>query len=297
MTAPAPRAPVIIPSKSRATTATTPRVLRHLGVPYRLIVEDAQHDEYAAVYGAERLLVLPQRYVEEYDPCVELEPGESRGSGPARNYAWDVAREEGAPWHWLMDDNIQAFYRLHRNKKVQVADGMVLAAMESFISRYENVALAGPDYDFFVPARKDHAPFRLNTRVFSCLLIRTDSDLGWRSRYNEDLDLSIRALKAGWTTVLFHAFLQKKIGTQLMAGGNTEAFYAAEGTWRKSETIVRLHPDVVRHQRRYGRDHHLADFSAWEDRPLRRRPDAEVPPEETWRSVLVPRTPFREVRP
>jgi len=194
-----------------------------------------------------------------------------------------------------MDDNIRGFYRLHQNRKIQVGDGLIFAAMEQFMSRYENVAMAGPQYDFFAPAREAAAPFALNTRLFSCILIRNDLRLRWRARYNEDLDLSIRVLKDGWTTVLFYAFLQMKISTQLMAGGNTEAFYAAEGTRRKSQMIVDLHPDICRHAVRYGRDHHVADFSQWRDRPLIRRPDAEIPDPSVWASSLVPRTPFREM--
>lgn len=275
-----PRFPVYIPSKSRADIATTPHVLDRLGVPFRLVVEDAQHDDYAAVFGAHRLLVLDDQHRAEYDTCLpDLDPDASKGSGPARNFIWDHAASEGHAWHWIMDDNIRLFARLHLNQRHPVADGLIFAAMEDFVLRYRNIAMAGPQYWMFAPSREPKAnPFSLNTRIFSCNLIRNDVPLRWRCRYNEDLDLSIRCLRAGWCTVLFNAFLQWKEPTQQMRGGNTEAFYAAEGTAAKSEMIVRLHPDVCRLARRYGRDHHHADFSRWKDRPLIRRDDVDVDP-------------------
>ena len=48
---------------------------------------------------------------------------------------------------------------------------------------------------------------------------------GWRGRYNEDTDLSLRALKDGWCTVLFNAFLIGKVTTMRMKGGNTDNVY------------------------------------------------------------------------
>lgn len=260
-----------------------------MGVPFRIIVEDHQHDEYAARYGEDRLLVLPRRFQEEYDACMTLAPGQSPGSGPARNFAWEHSLEEGHASHWVMDDNIKLFARLHRNRRVPVGDGLVLAAMEQFVSRYSNVALAGPQYWMFVPSRDPGPPFVVNTRLFSCILIRNDISLRWRCRYNEDLDLSLRVLKAGWATVLFRTFLQWKETTQAMPGGNTEAFYAEEGTLRKSQMIADLHPDICRVVRRYGRWHHQADMSQWRDRPLLRRPDAEVPDPSVWAMQEVPR--------
>lgn len=285
-----PRFPVYIPSKSRAKIATTPHVLDELGVPFRLVVEDSQHDEYAAQFGEHRLLVLPDRYRVAYDTCIpDFDETKSKGSGPARNFIWEHSIEEGHAWHWTMDDNIQLFARLHRNERVPVGDGMIFAAMEEFVLRYRNVAMAGPDYWMFAPSRSAARPFTLNTRIFSCNLIRNDLPLRWRARYNEDLDLSLRVLKAGWCTVLFKAFLQYKTTTQVMPGGNTEAFYAEEGTSPKSEMIVRLHPDVCRLAYRFGRAHHVADFSPWKDRRLVRRDDAPPPDPDRYRMKRVPR--------
>jgi hypothetical protein len=272
-----PTHPVYVPSKSRAAIATTPRVLDRLGVPYRLVIERQQYRAYREHFGDAKLLVLDPTYQLAYDSFDDLGTSKPLGPGPARNFIWDHAIAEGAGWHWVMDDNIKYFARLHRNERIPVADGTIFAAMEDFAGRYENVAMAGPHYRFFAPQRTKLPPFQLNTRVYSCNLIRNDVGFRWRGRYNEDTDLSLRMLKAGWVTVQFYAFLQEKSTTQTVKGGNTEAFYDGEGTLPKSQMLVRMHPDVARLTWRYGRWHHHVDYSPFKGNRLIQRPDWKPP--------------------
>ena len=56
-------------------------------------------------------------------------------------------------------------------------------------------------------------------------------------------------------------FLKKKITTKAVKGGNTEAFYSGEGTLPKSKMQVALHPDVSKLKWRFGRWHHIVDYS------------------------------------
>jgi hypothetical protein len=267
--------PLYIPSKGRWESRLTVKALDRIGVDYHVIVEEQEYRHYASVIECDRLLVLDPAYQRDYDACMDLLPHQSRGSGPARNFAWDHAISEyGAERHWIVDDNIRHFVRLNKNKKVNVADGQCFTAMEDFTDRYENIAISGPDYRFFAANSAPLDPFVLNKRVFSCILIRNDIPFRWRARYNEDLDLCLRVLKAGYCSVLFKAFLQDKMPTQSMKGGNTDEVYR-EGTRAKSEMIVRLHPDCCRLADRYGRDHHHADFSQFTQR-LQRKQEALV---------------------
>jgi len=168
------------------------------------------------------------------------------------------------------------FARLNRNLKTPVADGTIFKCMEDFVQRYENVPMAGPNYWMFAPRKEQQPPFFLNTRIYSCNLIRNDLPFRWRGRYNEDTDLSLRILKAGWCTVLFNAFLQWKMPTQTIPGGCTAEFYAKEGTTNKSKAIVKLHPDVCRLAMRFGRVHHYCDYSGFRGNKLIRRDDVNV---------------------
>ena len=109
--------------------------------------------------------------------------------------------------YYRLDDNIEAFNRLNRNMRPEVLTGGIFKAAEDFVDRYENVAIAGFNYYSFCKSTERLPPFYLNTRIYSCILIDNAIPFRWRGRYNEDTDLSIRVLKAGYCTVLFNAFL------------------------------------------------------------------------------------------
>jgi hypothetical protein len=283
-----PRFPIYIPSKGRATPGHTMRILDQIGVPFRVVVEEAEHATYAARWGAERLLVLDPAYQRDYETCDDLGPEVSPGVGAVRNFILDHARAEGHAWHWMADDNISMFERLHHNRRTPVGDGTIFYAMETFCLRYLNVAMAGPNYHMFAPSRAEHAPFKTGTRIYSCQLVRSDVPFRWRGRWNDDTITCLDLLKAGWQTVLFNAFLQHKLRTQLVAGGMTD-LYREHGTLVKSQMLTRTHPDVTRVVWRFRRWHHEVDYSRWRNRPLVRRPDVELPDEPGHRFELVPR--------
>ena len=138
-------APIYIPSKGRAESRLTMKALDAMGVDYFVIVEAQEFADYAAVIPKRRLLVLDPAYQRDYDACDKLGLSKSKGSGPARNFAWDHARDSGADWHWTVDDNIEGFYRLNHNLKVPAASPAIFLAMEDFVARYTNVAMAGPN--------------------------------------------------------------------------------------------------------------------------------------------------------
>jgi len=271
-----PQFPVYVVSKGRHETRLTARTLEAIGVPYRIVVEAQEADAYRAVIEPANVLVLDPAYQREYETCDDLGESKGKGPGPARNFVWDHALAAGHPWHWVMDDNIDGFYRYNRNAKILVSNGSIFRAMEDFVLRYTNVAMAGPNYEMFIQRRAKHPPFVLNTRIYSCNLIRGDTPFRWRGRYNEDTDLSLRMLKAGWCTVQFNAFLQHKRATQVIRGGNTAEFYAKEGTLAKSRMQVAMHPDVSRLVKRFNRWHHFVDYRPFQQNKLRRNPRVEI---------------------
>lgn len=259
--------PIYIPSKGRATIAKTPASLDEIGRHYLIIVEDHQHDAYAAVYGESKLLVLDRRYQAEYQTLDGVGDEKPVGAGAPRNFAWAHSIDQGHDWHWVMDDNIWHFLRVNNNKKLLMGDDLGFRAMEEFARRHSNVAMAGPQYKMFAPARAKLKPFVTGTRIYSCNLIRNSVPFRWRGRYNEDTILSLDVLKAGWQTVQFNAFLQNKLRTQLLPGGNTDTLYK-DGTLPKSQMLVDTHPDVASLAWRFGRVHHVVDYSQWLNKPL-----------------------------
>ncbi|MGD8785799.1 MAG: hypothetical protein PVJ60_00110 [Phycisphaerales bacterium] len=275
-----PEYPIHIPSKGRYEKRLTSDYLSIMKVKYHLIIEDQEYKKYK-LYTKDnpfvKLVILDKKYQKNYDACCKLEDNESRGSGPARNFIWDYSISNGFDYHWIMDDNIRNFRRLNNNKRQYVRDGTIFKCIEDFIKRYENVAMGGPNYVMFIPDRSKKPPFTPNTRIYSCNFIRNDVPFRWRGRYNEDTDLSIRMMKAGWCTILFNTFLQQKLTTQKMKGGNTDEIYA-DGTLEKSKMIARLHPDCTKVVWRFGRWHHYTDYRKFKKIKLKKRKDSKIEP-------------------
>lgn len=263
-----PKYPVYIVSKGRWEKRVTARYLDRMSVPYRIVIEPQEYANYAAVIEPRKILTLPFSNL-------------GQGSIPARNWVWDHAKDGGHARHWILDDNIEGFYRYNGNTKRLMLTGAFFRATEDFTDRYVNVPLSGLQYDFFVPKRSKRPPFSLNTRIYSCILIDNNCPYRWRGRYNEDTDLSLRVLKSGCCTILFNAFLAKKSVTMRYKGGNTDGLYRQDadfdGRLEMARSLQRQHPDVVKVVRKWGRWQHQVDYRHFRSNKLIRRPGIEIP--------------------
>lgn len=264
-----PKYPIYIVSKGRAKIGTTYKAFDKLKMPYYIVVEQHEYQEYVdhvEPQGYGKVLILDPQYQIEYDTFDDLGHTKSKGPGPARNFCWDDSIARGHQWHWVFDDNIGCFYRLNKNRRLPIGDGTMFRVMEDFCDRYENVAQAGPNYMTFVRARHEIPPYVLNWRVYSMLLIRNDIPYRWRGRYNEDTDLSLRVMNDGWCTIQFNAFMGDKAATQTMDGGNSDAFYFKEGTYNKSKMLVDMHPNHAKLVETWDRWHHKVDYTKYKQK-------------------------------
>ena len=273
----------------------TSRSLSRMKVPHYIAIEPQDEEAYEEA--------LDQFDIREWVTLL-VAPFSNHGDGPgrARNWCWDHSIELGAKRHWVMDDNLSDFYRLHQNIRIRVESGVCFRIMEDFVDRYTNVKIAGPQYRFFCAPNQKYPPFVANTRIYSCLLIENDCKHRWRGRYNEDTDICLRVLKDGDCTVQFNAFLQGKGATQVLKGGNTEEFYHKElgidpetgeairaedldvkdryntqGTVAKSQMLVDMHPDVASLVWRYGRWHHHVNYEPFKKNILKFVDGIDIP--------------------
>ena len=263
-----PRYPVYIISKGRHESRHTSKALEQKNIPYHIVIEPQEYDQYASVINPEKIKVLPFSNL-------------GQGSIPARNWVWDDSIARGFDRHWILDDNIRDFYRLNKNIKYRVADGTIFYAAEDLVERYKNVAISGFQYEMFVPRKKKCNPLILNTRIYSCILINNRIPYRWRGQYNEDTDLSLRALKDGWCTILFCAFLADKIATMTVKGGNTEELYKldgkTDGRYLMAKSLKDQHPDVTKIVQKWGRWQHEVDYSSFKKNKLILRQNIEIP--------------------
>jgi hypothetical protein len=286
--------PVYIISKGRSDSMVTSQALARMKIPHFISVEPQDMDLYDQA--------LDTFGIREYVTLLLL-PFSNHGDGPgrARNWCWDHSIANGHRRHWVLDDNIDDFYRLHKNVRVRVESSAFFRPMEDFVDRYTNVKIAGPQYRFFCAPNQAYPAYVKNTRIYSCLLIENDCKHRWRGRYNEDTDICLRVLKDGDCTVQFNAFLQGKMATQTLSGGNTAEFYHKElgldengvaiqadgvleikdrynvaGTVAKSQMLVDMHPDVATMVWRYGRWHHHVNYDSFKKNPLIKDPSVEI---------------------
>jgi len=271
-----PRYPVYIVSKGRWESRLTSKALEYMNVPYYIIVEESEYEKYCSVIDSNKILITPERYNKEYDTFWKDDDPRT-GPGASRNFAWEHSIENEFDYHWVLDDNLDAFHRLNRNIKAEVASGTIFRCMEDFVLRYDNVAIAGPNYYSFCKSTDKVPPFVMNTRIYSCLFIRNDIPYRWRGRYNEDTDLCLRVLKDGWCTIQFNAFLQGKVTTQRMKGGNMGQFYKKDGTYPKSKMLEDMHPDVAKVVWRFNRWHHYVDYRPFGDNELIKKQGLIIP--------------------
>lgn len=245
---------VYIISKGRPKCITA-KALDLMMVDYEIVIEPQDLESYMDHHDRKKIRILPFRDL-------------GQGSIPARNWVWEDSIKRGFSRHWILDDNIEQFNRMNNNLQIKVHCPAPFQAAEDFVDRYKNVGLAGFEYDFFCKSRCKWPPFRLNTRIYSCILIRNDLPFRWRGRFNEDTDLSLRVLKSGECTVLFLAFLQQKTQTMKMQGGNTEMYEETDSRREFAESLVQQHPDVAKVTRKFGRWHHHVNYKPFKKNNL-----------------------------
>lgn len=275
------RFPIYIPSYGRIENNSTAQVLNDYGIDYTLVVEKEEYDDYCSYFGEDKVIFVSEETKQQYDTLDDLGDSKSMGPGPARNQAWKHAIENGYDWHWVMDDNIEGFYRHKGDMQIRFKDATAFRLIEDFVLQYENISMAGMRYRFYFPRKYNTYPnpITFNTRIYSCNLIKNSIDQRWRGRYNEDTILSMDIMSQGDCTALFNHFLQDKAGTQTYDGGNNERFYSKEGTYPKSKMLKEAYPSLVGIVQKYGRWHHEVDYSPFEGNELKRKSDSDIPDE------------------
>lgn len=258
-----PKYPIYILSKGRYDTRYTSKTLDEMNVNYTIVVEPQEYELYANHISSDKILVLPDEYLNK-----------NQGGIPARNFIWQHSMDNGYTSHWILDDNIEGFFRWNRNKKLPLKSGICFKMIEDYYDSCENVAQCGIQYYSFYPEISLRRPlFLKNTRIYSCILQRNDVNLDerWRGKYNEDTDLSLRLLKKGYSTLLFQNFLCGKKTTLSVKGGNCD-IYKGDGLQKKLDSLIAQHPDVVKGTIKFNKVHHQVDYKPFKDNTIIYKP-------------------------
>lgn len=249
-----PQYPIYVISLGRYKQRKTSKYLDKCDIDYKIVVEPSEYEEYAKVIDPSKILVCPEDFSKR-----------GQGGVPVRNFVWEHSISIGATKHWILDDNIECYYRKNKNQNTKTFTGMVFKLIEDYTNRYTNIKMSGHQYLSYAPETANFLPFIFNTRVFSSILLSNDiyPEFAWRGKYNEDVDLSIRLQKAGYVNCISNFISCDKDTCMSAKGGNTDSIYAVKEAFLiKAEALQEQHPDCVSVVPHHSRGHHhKVDYS------------------------------------
>jgi len=266
--------PIYIISIGRWAKRSTQRYCEWSGLNYKVVVEPREYAEYAKVIPPEKLLVCPE----------DFSLTKKNGSTPVRNFVWETSIKNGEQKHWILDDNITSYKRCDMGDRTLVKGGVAFRALEDFCDRFGNIKMAGHNYTMFgIPSNTKLKPIVYNSRIYSSILLSNDLLTegilaeGWRGKWNEDTDLSLRILKLNYPTALFNTFLAEKVRTMAQKGGNTDTLYnLPDCHLQKASFLVEEHPELCRVNYRFSRVHHYVNYKPFKHlKPIYREGERE----------------------
>jgi hypothetical protein len=210
--------PIYVPSKGRANLQNfTIDALKQSNLDYFIVVEPQDYDLYIQTQDKDHILVMPEN---------------DQGIAYARNFCKKHSTNAGHLYHWQIDDNIKTFGKRIANKNLPCPAAECLLPVESVVSQYTNIGLAGISHIMFAFAKANAIDF--NKQIYSCFLVNNSNDIFWRSNTVDDTDYSLQTLEKGYCTVIFNRLLMNKATTMKIKGGNTDSEYAGSGRLNRS---------------------------------------------------------------
>lgn len=245
--------PIYIISKGRYAVTLTADNFEKSNLDYFIAVEPQEYELYVKKLGSKRVLKLPFSNL-------------GLGSYPARNFCWEHAKANGHKKYWCFDDNIRGFAKWINGKKTQYKNALdPILYVESFADKNKD-DISGFEYRYFV-AKPPKKAFKLNTHVYSALLINTELPYRWRLKYNEDIDLCLQVLHNGGSTSSCVYYMTNKTSTaQKMKGGNQTELYKGNEPKKnllKAKMLEAVWPQYTKTVIRFNRHHHLIDWKVF----------------------------------
>ena len=208
--------PICIVSYKRANEyGRTHKYLTKCNIPHYLFVESDEYSEYEKWYD---------------NSCCCLVRGENfskedMGSTPMRNYILDYHHKKSIERVWILDDNIKNYKRLHQGVKNDIYSVEVFKSIENYIINYENVGLVSHNFNPKVNEGDQRACIVKNGKCFSSMLVKTDPEIRFRYKHQEDHLISMEYIEKGYSNLCFNNVVYDKNTSGMDGGGNREGIY------------------------------------------------------------------------
>jgi len=220
--------PGLIATKGRAGQSSTIENALKENLPIRLIVEPQDALDYCREYPTAEIYELPEN---------------NKGITYARNFCLNMARREGFPWFWMLDDDIKQLYIVIDGKVHKAPMKEVFARAEALITMQPTVAIGALEYQQYAWSAKKQMTF--NSYCDQVVLVSAErtKPLQYREDCKEDRDFVLQVLQMGMDTcrTSWLAFSSPKNGSN--KGGLHDAYKGGlENHW--SAKMVKLWPGV-----------------------------------------------------
>ena len=220
--------PIFIPSKGRADQCLTAELLKEDGIPFMIVVEPQEYEEYNTIYEQDELLLLDENNL---------------GLGYSRYFIKNYAKEKGYDYHWQIDDNVKRFMVRRNNKNIQANPKLVLSRAERYINQHNNIGIVGLRHVLYAWTMEDEYTF--NNQCVSCVCLKSDTKANYR--YNpptvEDTDFSLQILLEGYSTVIFNRLIMEKPPQGQMKGGVSTLYNSGKFT-QSQKQLIRQWPNI-----------------------------------------------------
>lgn len=193
---------IYIPSKGRSDNCLTAILLKKEGIPFTIMVEPQDYDDYRRYYPKKNLLVLKKN---------------SGGLAYARNSALEASSETGAEAHWQMDDDIKGFFKRKEGKNKKISAARAIKKLEKIFDSYTNVAVIGHRHSAFAFSYSDK--YSYNHSPSTCFLVKNGLGIKWRKNTIEDADYGLQVLTSGWTTLVTNRYIFSAVPHNKQKGG------------------------------------------------------------------------------
>lgn len=214
---PEPKYPVCVLSFKRANeSGRTHKTLTEMKVHHKLFVEPSQEKDYREWFDDSycELVICPEDFSKQ-----------TMGSTPVRNYILDYGLERGFDRVWMLDDNIKGYNRLYQGTKNKIVSSVVFTHIEDYISGYDNVGGVSHNFNPFVNEGDRRACIVTNGKCYSSMCLKTDPEVRFRYKHQEDNLISMEYIHRGYTNLCFNSIVYDKLTSGTDKGGNKEGVY------------------------------------------------------------------------
>ena len=206
--------PICILSLGRANDKTgyTHKLLCEMKIKHNIFVEPKEYDIYSDWINHDYCNIIQGK--KNYS--IE----DKMGGTPMRNYILNWAKNNDYPFVWMLDDNIKSYTRYYQGDKNKIYSKQIFTSIESYIHRYNNVGIVSHNFAPLICEGDARTCLVKNGKCYSSLLIRTDTDIYFNAKYNEDVLISIEFICKGYCNICFNHVQYNKDTSGTNKGGN-----------------------------------------------------------------------------